>query len=120
MAPRKRNTQTRGHQWVKGASATLMALTLAFALAVPPTRAQSGGSQSPQTSQPPAQDIPDAPSSVQPPDSKPKFPDSIPPGSNPTDQPGSSTSAQPSDADKPAPEPIAPAGPAPSTGPRNQ
>lgn len=36
------------------------------------------------------------------------------------DQPGSSTSGQPSETEKPAPEPIAPAGPAPSTGPRNQ
>jgi VWFA-related protein len=96
-------------------------LAAACALAVPPARAQSGGTQSPPTSQP-AQDIPDAPSAVQPPDSKPKFPDSIPPGTNPTtsDQPGASGSALPSEAEKPAPEPIAPAGPAPSTGPRNQ
>jgi VWFA-related protein len=121
MTPRRQNPQTWPYQWVKGASAMLMALAIAFALAVPPARAQSGATQSP-TSQPPAQEIPDAPSSVQPPDPKPKFPDSIPPGTNPTtsDQPGSPTSAQPSEAEKSAPEPIAPPGPAPSTGPRNQ
>src|SRR5450755_725869 len=121
MTPRRQNPQTWPYQWVKGASAMLMALAIAFALAAPPARAQSGGTQSP-TSQPPAQEIPDAPSSVQPPDPKPKFPDSVPPGTNPTtsDQPGTATSAPPSESEKPAPEAIAPAGPVPSTGPRNQ
>lgn len=114
MAPRKRIIQPRLYQWVKGASVVLMALAVVCALAVSPARAQSGGTQNPPTSQPPVQDIPDAPSTVQPPpDPKPKFPDSIPPGTNPT-------SDQPSDAEKAAPEPVAPAGPAPSSGPRNQ
>jgi VWFA-related protein len=59
---------------------------------------------------------------VQPPAPKPTFPDSIPPGTNPPapDQPTSSSSAQPPESGKPATEPIAPAGPAPSTGPKNQ
>jgi len=123
MAPLNRNLQTRHQQWLKGALTTLVAIAVGFALAAQPAHAQSGGAQSPPpTSQQPAQEIPDAPSAVQPPAPKPTFPDSIPPGTNPPapDQPTSSSSAQPPESGKPATEPIAPAGPAPSTGPKNQ
>src|SRR5579863_10203574 len=126
MASRNRNSQIGPQQWLKGVSTILMLLVLAvvlFAMAIQPARAQSSGTQSPpSTAQQPAQEIPDAPSTVQPPEPKPKFPDSIPPGTNPPapDQPASSSSAQPPEAGKPAPEPIAPTAAVRSTGPKNQ
>jgi VWFA-related protein len=94
--------------------------------AIPSAYAQAGGtpaqSQPPASTQP-AQDIPDAPSTVQPPVPKPAFPDNIPPGANPAepDRAPSSNPPQPGDEEKPAPPSMPPIGTVtPSTGPRNQ
>lgn len=103
------------------------------ALAVPALQAQSSGGQSqsqpPATSQP-AQDIPDAPSTVQPPPPKPAIP-VPPPGTNrpnepipfPGDEPRQTNEATPGtpDADKPAPPPMPPIETVPPGSlPRNQ
>jgi VWFA-related protein len=94
MAPVKRNTRqqrTRGNM--------LLALAIVVALAIPALQAQSGSqpqSQPPASSQP-AQDIPDAPSTVQPPAPKPVLPPAPPPGS------GTGAEANPFPGDKPAP-----------------
>ncbi len=97
-------------------------MALVFAVAIPFALAQSAGTQSPPANQQPAQDMPDAPSAVQPPAPKPAFPDSIPPGTNPTEpeHPASSSAAPPPATEKPATDPLAPAGATPSAGPRNQ
>jgi VWFA-related protein len=62
---------------------TLLALAVVLAVAVPALQAQSGGgqtqSQPPANSQP-AQDVPDAPSTVQPPAPKPELPPAPSPG----------------------------------------
>jgi VWFA-related protein len=98
-----------------------MAAAVAFSFAGQLARAQSSGTQSPQVSQQPAQDIPDAPSTIQPPSPKPTFPDSIPPGTNPEpEQPAASSSSAAPDTKRPATEPVAPIGTTPSAGPRNQ
>ena len=97
-------------------------MPIALALPIPSLHAQSGGtptqSQPPAKSQP-AQDIPDAPSAVQPPLPKPAFPpdsaDRLAAGAAPSD------SAQPPDDGKPAPPPMPPVETlAPGTSPRNQ
>jgi hypothetical protein len=68
-----------------------MALAMVVALAIPALQAQSGGSQTP--TQPPAnaqpaQDIPDAPSTVQPPPPPPKpLPATLPPGAGKKKEP---------------------------------
>jgi VWFA-related protein len=56
-------------EWLGGAGKILMALVLAGGLAIPPLRAQSGNNQNstPAASNQSADDIPDAPSAVQPP-----------------------------------------------------
>src|ERR1035438_5950836 len=108
-----------------------VALVIVGALAVPSLQAQSGQTQSP----PPAasqaaQDIPDAPSTVQPPAPKPAIP-VPPPGTNrpnepipfPGDQPKQANEATQgtSDADKPAPPPMPPVETVPPGSlPRNQ
>ena len=107
---------------------TLMVLAVSplviFALTIPGLRAQSGGSQpqsqSPATSQP-AQDIPDAPSTVQPP--APKLPPATPAeAGRSTEQipfPGEAT--QPADQGKQAPPPMPPVQTIPAgSRPRNQ
>src|ERR1700686_3680892 len=94
-----------------------------FAFAGPTLRAQSGGnqtqSQSPAISQP-AQDIPDAPSTVQPP--APRLPAAMPPEpgkSAPPAYPGEA--AQQPDQDKQAPPSMPPIQTIPAGGrPRNQ
>ena len=94
-----------------------------FAFAGPTLRAQSGGnqtqSQSPANSQP-AQDIPDAPSTVQPP--APKLPAAMPPEpgkSAPPAYPGEA--AQQPDQDKQSPPPVPPIQTIPAgSRPRNQ
>ena len=124
--PRTRNERSRG---AASALLGLTAFAVALAIGIPPLRAQSSGppaqSQPPATSQPaqgqaPAQnnDIPDAPSVVQPPAPKPAFPESVPVGANPaTEAPASD---QPSDAEKPA-QPAAPTYSVPQkNGPKNQ
>ena len=111
----------------------LIALSIVLAFGIPALHAQSGTTQNPQppaTSQP-AQEIPDAPSAVQPPAAKlpparpdtGKKPDEIPfpgdvPQQQPNQQPDQSSS---SDQDKQAPPPMPPVEtlPAGST-PRNQ
>ncbi|MGA2745198.1 MAG: VWA domain-containing protein [Candidatus Sulfotelmatobacter sp.] len=77
----------------------LLALATVVALAIPALQAQSGSqtqSQPPANSQP-AQDIPDAPSTVQPPAPKPVLPPAPPPGS------GTGAEANPFPGDNPAP-----------------
>lgn len=111
----------------------LLALATVVALAIPALQAQSGSqtqSQPPANSQP-AQDIPDAPSTVQPPAPKPVLPPAPPPGSgtgaeanpfpgdNPAlgnGKPGQDTQNQ----DKAAQPSTAPAGAAPTGKQRNQ
>ena len=105
--------------WVRRVG-TPFALALWLALAVPMVRAQSAGNQTqgqqPANSQ--SQDIPDAPSTVQPPAPKPTLPAPTPDTARPQqlDQtPASSTG------EKPAPPPMPPVETIPpGTGPRNQ
>ena len=120
---------------------TLMALAMALALASPALQAQSGGSQTqsqPPSSSPPAQDIPDAPSTVQPPPPKPALPAALPPGAGksaepipfPGDSPQQSDqnkqdqdkqAEEKQDQDKPAPPPMPPVETIPAgSRPRNQ
>jgi VWFA-related protein len=131
MAPVTGNTMWR-NPW-----GVLMALATMVALAIPALQAQSNGSQTP-SQQPanaqPAQDIPDAPSAVQPPPApKPALPTSVPPppgkANEPIPFPGDAPqqpiqqqSDQPqTDPDKPAPPPMPPVETVPAgSGPRNQ
>src|SRR6266516_1585500 len=94
----------------------MVALGLVLAVAAPAIQAQSSGSQSqnptPGNSKP-AQDIPDAPSAVQPPAPQPAPSSETPPAQSPnTEQapskPGSAPPAQPADLEKPAPPPMPP------------
>jgi VWFA-related protein len=114
---------------------TLMALAIVSAFAVPALQAQSNGSQSqsqPPAASQPAQDIPDAPSTVQPPAPKPAIP-VPPPGTNrpnepipfPGDEAKQPSEAKPTkgqqDQDKPAPPPMPPVETVPPGSiPRNQ
>ncbi len=122
---------TASKTWLNPWGTTLMALAMMVGMAVPTLRAQSTDSP-PQTQQPakpqPAQDIPDAPSTVQPPP-KPAFPE-VPPGpkrgAEPIPFPGDNPqpadqNKQDQDQDKQAPPPMPPVEtvPAGST-PRNQ
>jgi len=106
----------------------LPVLVMAMALAVPAAQAQSSAGQNP-ASQPsntqPAPDIPDAPSTVQPPPAK-----IAPPPDLPQNETGKSSSQPPAE-EKPAPPPMPPvetvtpgtkveSGPQQPTGPRNQ
>jgi VWFA-related protein len=114
-----------------------MALATVVALAIPALQAQSGNSQTQTQTQPPAnaqpaQDIPDAPSTVQPPPPSPKpLPAALPPGAGkknepipfPGDAPQQADQSQPDqpqagqpqpDADKLTPPPIAPVGTVPA------
>jgi VWFA-related protein len=121
MAPLKRNPvgnhRTGNQPWRSIAPTTLLALAMASPILA--LHAQSGGA--PAQSQPPAktqsaQDIPDAPSAVQPPLPKPAFPPDSANASQP-DQ-GSRDSAQPPDDGKPALPPVETL--APGASPRNQ
>lgn len=101
----------------------LLAMTT-LALPLPVTQAQSGGgqpqSQPPANSQP-AQDIPDAPSTVQPP--APKEPPALPPDASRSTNsiPFPGEAAQPPDQPKETPPPIPPVQTVPAGGrPRNQ
>ena len=104
---------------------SLASLALSFAasvLAIPALQAQSGGNQSqPPANSQPAQDIPDAPSTVQPP--APKLPAAVPPESGasaPPAYPGEATGQQP-DQNKQAPPPMPPVETIPAgSRPRNQ
>ena len=106
----------------------LIALAMVGALAVPALRAQSGQTQSPPpAASQPAQDIPDAPSTVQPPAPKSAIP-VPPPGTNrpnepipfPGDAPKQANEATPG-TDKPAPPPMPPVETVPPGSlPRNQ
>jgi VWFA-related protein len=113
-----------------------MALAMVVALAIPALQAQSGGNQPQTQSQPPAnaqpaQDIPDAPSTVQPPPPPKPLPAALPPGAGkknepipfPGDAPQQPDQSQPdqpqpgqaqTDQDKLAPPPIAPVGTVPA------
>src|SRR6202046_4021921 len=106
-------------------TSSLASLALSFAasvLAIPALQAQSGGNQSqPPANSQPAQDIPDAPSTVQPP--APKLPAAVPPESGasaPPAYPGEATGQQP-DQNKQAPPPMPPVETIPAgSRPRNQ
>jgi len=119
----------------RNTSGMLMALAMVVALAIPALQAQSSGgqtqSQPPANSQP-AQDIPDAPSTVQPPP-KSSLPATVPPAPGkanepipfPGDAPQQSdqqpADQQPATQDKPASPPMAPSdAPQATKGPRNQ
>ncbi len=116
MTPAERNVG-----WKIGMAQALAALLLALSLAPPALHAQSGSQQ---TQNPPAgaQDIPDAPSTVQPPPPKPAFPaaqqDEIPAGQEP--RPATDQAQQP-EQEKPAPPPMPPVETVPAGSvPRNQ
>ncbi|MGC1450391.1 MAG: VWA domain-containing protein [Candidatus Sulfotelmatobacter sp.] len=104
----------------------LAALTIVVALATPAPQAQSGAGQTqspPPANSHPAQDIPDAPSTVQPPPPKPALPAALPPdagrGTIPIPFPGD-TPQQPGQ-DQQAPPPMPPVETiAPGSPPRNQ
>jgi hypothetical protein len=120
MVPVKTNAR-RGNR--------LLALAIVLVLAVPALHGQSGGSQTqsqPPASSQPAQDIPDAPSTVQPPPPKPELPPALPPGAAtgaeanpfPGDSPQSADQSKPEqskpDQDKATPPSAAPVGTAPA------
>jgi VWFA-related protein len=92
-------------RWQSGFVLSLLALALGWGLSGPCLQAQSSGNQNqqPANSQP-AQDIPDAPSAVQPPTQKPAFPADAPPALPDRDQNQQgqdSSSQQPADQQAP-------------------
>jgi VWFA-related protein len=115
----------------KGSFGCIGLAILAFAVvfSAPVLRAQSAGQgQQPPASSPSSQDIPDAPSTVQPPAPKPSLPAPAP-DQVPDSTPSSSSASQPADEPKAAPPPMppvetVPAGRVPDAsskpGPRNQ
>ncbi len=122
MAPVNREERSWG-----SAGITLMALALVLGLAIPALQAQSGGNQTqgqPPANTQPAQDIPDAPSTVQPPlPPKPDIPAALPPGegksSEPIPFPGDSPRQPKQDGQTQPPTPPFETAPAGRT-PRNQ
>jgi len=79
-----RNRQTWKHQWRCPVGTTILALAVLLGLAAPQLGAQSGNQQTqPPANAQPAQDIPDAPSTVQPPPPKPAIPAATPPAATP-------------------------------------
>lgn len=123
MAPVTGN-QVFGKRAVSGLKALAVVALATFALAIPALQAQSAGSQS--QSQPPAnaqptQDIPDAPSTVQPP--APKEPPAPPADASRSREsiPFPGEAAQPPDQPKQAPPPMPPVETLPAgRRPRNQ
>ena len=108
----------------KGAVRFVLALALLLGPVPPVLRAQSGSSQSqssPPSNSQPAQDIPDAPSVVQPPPPKPAFP-VMPPGASQSAKPVPDNNTQPQEGGQnPAPPPMPPIETlAPGSSPRNQ
>ena len=100
----------------KQAGKAVLAFALLWLSAVPALWGQSGNQTQP-AGNPPAQDIPDAPSAVQPPPPKPAFPD-VPPGAAPRPAQDQNTQ-QPEE--KPAPPPMPPIETLPpGSAPRNQ
>jgi VWFA-related protein len=123
MAPMTGNQAFRIRVGASLNTLAVMALT-SFALAMPALQAQSSAgqtqSQPPANSQP-AQDIPDAPSTVQPP--PPKEPPALPPGTSRSTEsiPFPGEAAQPPDQPKQAPPPMPPVETVPAgSRPRNQ
>jgi hypothetical protein len=126
---------TRSEQ-LRSTTNLLIALGIALLLGVPALSGQTGGSQSPSqapANSQPAQEIPDAPSTVQPPPPKPAPSPATPPdagpAAKPTPKPSYDTYQQPvpgNPAEKPQPPAqAAPSGTAPATtpnaaGPTNQ
>jgi len=121
-------------KWQSPLGNTLMALTMLVALVTPALQAQSGGGQTqsePPANSQPAPDIPDAPSTVQPPP-KSSLPATVPPAPGranepipfPGDAPKQPDQQQPdqqSEQDKQAPPSMVPSDASrPSRGPRNQ
>src|SRR5690349_19000657 len=104
-------------QWRGWIKARLVVLAVACLLAVPFAQAQSGTSQSQSPASSSAQDIPDAPSTVQPPAPSFPKPSSAAPAPHPSDQnpnlePGASSSRVPENQgdqeEHPAPPPMPP------------
>jgi VWFA-related protein len=118
-----RNRKGRG---VAGTAVLALAMAVGLAvpvLATPALEAQSGSSQTqsqPPAKAQPAQDIPDAPSAVQPPP-KPAFPEA-PPGAQQSAKPARDQDSQsPADEQQPAPPPMPPIETLPpGSTPRNQ
>jgi VWFA-related protein len=120
--------QSGTREWGQRATRVLLVMAVAAVLVVPASQAQSSAGQNP-AQQPsntqPAPDIPDAPSTVQPPPAK-----VAPPPDVPQNESGQSSSQQPAE-EKPAPPPMPPvetippgtkveSGPQQGTGPKNQ
>jgi VWFA-related protein len=120
--------QSGTREWGLRATRGLLVMAVAAVLVVPASQAQSSAGQNP-AQQPsntqPAPDIPDAPSTVQPPPAK-----VAPPPDVPQNESGQSSSQQPAE-EKPAPPPMPPvetippgtkveSGPQQGTGPKNQ
>ena len=120
--------QSGTREWGQRATRGLLVMALAAVLVVPASQAQSSAGQNP-AQQPsntqPAPDIPDAPSTVQPPPAK-----VAPPPDVPQNESGQSSSQQRAE-EKPAPPPMPPvetippgtkveSGPQQGTGPKNQ
>jgi len=119
-------------KWQSPLGNRLMALAMLVTLASPALQAQSGGGQSqsqPPANSQPAQDIPDAPSTVQPPP-KPTLPATVPPPPGkanepipfPGDTPKPPEQQQPDlqQAEQPSPSMVPSDASPPSKGPRNQ
>lgn len=131
-----------GSEKWRSTASSLMTLAVAFALAIPALAQSSGNQSQPPAKAQPEQDIPDAPSAVQPPAPKLTLPAGTPSATPP--EPDSSSSQQehpqqpeqpqqdqsqqnqPSQDQQPAPprmppvQTIAPGTPVPGAGPRNQ
>ena len=108
----------RSEMWLKSLGRAVLALVLAGGLAAPMLQAQSANQTQPPAGNAPAQDIPDAPSAVQPPP-KPAFPE-VPTGAAPPAKPAQDQNAQ-QPLDKPAPPAMPPIETLPpGSAPRNQ
>ncbi len=111
-------------RWRGSIGSSLLALALAWTLSIPAAQAQSGQTQSQPPANPPAQDIPDAPSTVQPPAPNP-FPAQPTKQGQEPGQPGqkkpNQDAAQQPDQERSAPPPMPPVQNVPAgTVPRNQ
>jgi len=113
----------RNHGWRNGLGKALAAGALVVGLAIPVLQAQSGGAQGqPPANSQPAQDIPDAPSTVQPP--LPKLPPAPQPDQGKKPEPAqnpAADSAPPPEQEKETPPPMPPIETVPAgTLPKNQ
>jgi VWFA-related protein len=115
---------TGNPRWQNTLAARLASVAVAFGLAIPALQAQSGNGQTqaqPPAKSQPAQDIPDAPSAVQPPLPKPALPAAPPPDFEKSADPAQNPESAQPDQEKPVPHPVPPIETVPSGSvPRNQ